>query len=395
MGSLFSPRQAPRLAVQGWLASRLVLIVVALVIVRIHGWTLTETLMRWDVVHFVTVAQHGYTELTQTAFFPGLSLVMALFSVIGIPPLASGMVISLAGSGMAAWALYRLAGRGVGGAVAVLAWSFAPMAVFTFVPYTESPFCALAFWAFYFAKRDRWGIAAVLTGAACLFRVSGLFLIGALGLVALLDQVQPVSAGRESGDFTSGVPDSRPAGHASWARRGTRVAWLGIPAAVLTAYVIYLRIRFGSWTVWFSAQVQGWGRTFDWPWNAFIETLRVANIIGNGGEPAYYMIFRWEAAGFLIGVVVATMCFVKKRIPEGAWVLVQVLAMSFQFWLISLARSMLLWFPLFTLIGDIGAGEVPARLNLARRIVLAGLILAEFISMVWWATRFFTGVWAG
>ena len=369
--TLFSPGQAPRLAVQGWLTSRLVLLVVMLIMVWLNDWSVSEAIMRWDVNHFITLADHGYTQLTQTAFFPGLPLVMAFFSLIGVPPIASGMVISLVGSGMTAWALYRLADGGVRGAVAVLAWSFAPMAVFTFVPYTESPFCALAFWAFYFAKRDRWGIAATLTAIACLFRVSGLFLIGALGLVALVGFKR----------YT-------------WAKLLKRVAWLGIPTAVLAAYIIYLRVVFGSWTVWFSAQVEGWGRNFNWPWNAFVETLHVADILSGYGYGTYQM-FRWEVAAFLIGIAVSVICFARKKIPEGGWVLVQVLALSSQVWLISIARSMLLWFPLFTLIGDIGGGEISWRSNLIRRIGVSALLAGEFFAMLWWAIRFFNGAWAG
>ena len=368
--TLFSPRQAPRLAVQGWITSRLVLLVVLLMMVWLNDWSVAEALHRWDVNHFITIADHGYAELTQAAFFPGLPLVMAFFSLFGIPPIASGTLIALVSSALASWGLYRLSGGGIGGTVAVLAWSFAPMAVFTFVGYTEAPFCALAFWAFWYAKRDRWGIAAGLTAAACLFRVSGLFLIGALGLVALCWS------------------------HYTVKRLLQRVAWLGIPTAALGAYVIYLRIVFGSWTVWFSAQVQGWGRNFDWPWDAFIETLHVADIVGSYGYSTYQM-FRWEVAAFLIGLAVSVVCFVRKKIPEGGWVLVQVLALSSQVWLISVARSMLLWFPVFTLIGDIGYAEVSPRANLVRRVGLLSLLGFELIAMVWWAIRFFEGAWAG
>jgi len=392
--TFFSVRQAPRLAVQGWLASRLILLVVLLVMVRLKDWSLAEALHRWDVNHFVTLADHGYTELTQSAFFPGLPLVMAFFSLFGIPPIASGTVIAVVSSGIAAWGLYKLADGSVKGTVAVLAWSFAPMAVFTFVPYTESPFCALAFWAFVYAKRDRWGIAAGLAAGACLFRVSGLFLIGALGLVAIFwPHVRSSAASStRTREHTMRHVVSGPSN--TWSRFFGRVVWLAIPTAVLGAYAIYLRIVFGSWTAWFSAQVQGWGRSFGWPWDAFIETLHVANIVGDYGYSTYAM-FRWEVAAFLIGLAVAVICFVKKQIPEGGWVLVQVLALSSQVWLISVARSMLLWFPVFTLIGDIGDGEVSVSANTARRIGLSALLVFEVCAMIWWATRFFNGAWAG
>jgi len=367
--SLFSAQRAPHLALQGWLASRLVLLVTLVVLVGAHGWTLTEALVRWDVQRFMSVAEYGYDELIQTAFFPGLPLVMTGFSLIGIPPLVTGVLFSLAGSAMAALALYKLAGDPIPGAVAVLIWSFAPMAVFTVVPYSEAGFAAFAFWAFLYAKRDRWAIAACLAGAACLFRVSGLFLIGALGLLALLGSAPTLK------------------------RRVVRLAWLGIPTAVLAAYVIYLRVRFGSWTVWFSAQGQGWGRHFDWPWNAFIETLHVAGIVGTGYST--YMMFRWEVVAFLIGLAVSVWCLVKKKIPEGGYVLVQVVALSCQVWLISIARAMLLWFPMFTLIGSIGDGVHSHTQNTVRRVGLVGLLFVECVAMVWWAARFFSGEWAG
>jgi len=372
---LFSPSQAPRLAVQGWLTSRLVLLVVLLVLVWLNDWSVAEAVERWDVNHFLAIADHGYpdptdSDLTPTAFFPGLPLVMAFFALFGIPAVASGTLLALVGSGMAAWALYRLAGGGVKGTVAVWAWSFAPMAVFTVVPYTESPFCALAFWSFHFAKRDRWVFAALLAAGASTFRVSGLFLIGALGLVALF-----------------GFSDT-------WKRLFKRVVWLAIPTAVIAAYAIYLRIRYDSWTMWFSAQAQGWGRTFDWPWNAFLATLPVARLWGDSGFGTYQM-FRWEVVAFLIGLAISVVCFVRKKIPEGGWVLVQVLALSSQVWLISIARSMLLWFPVFTMIGDIGGGEVSPNANAARRVGLSAFLVFEFLAMIWWASRFFTGAWAG
>ena len=84
-------------------------------------------------------------------------------------------MLSLAGSAVAAAALLRL-----GGPWAAVAWLFAPTAVFTVVPYTESLFCAAAFWAWERARADRWAAAAMLAAAACTLRVSGLFLVGAL-----------------------------------------------------------------------------------------------------------------------------------------------------------------------------------------------------------------------
>lgn len=350
--------------------SRLVLLLTLLILAQTTGRPVGGLLLRWDVVHFVGVSQSGYTSLTETAFFPGLPLLMAAFRVVGVPALASGTILALIGSGMAAWGLYRLAGGSVQGTVAVWAWSFAPMAVFTFVPYTEALFCACAFWSFVFARQDRWAKAGLLAGAACLFRVSGLFLIGALGLVAL-----------------AGFRPAR------IKRVIVRIAWLGIPTAVLVAYAAYLKLAFGSWTTWFTAQAEGWDRGFNWPGEAIQQTLYAAGL--TGPVMVYSVLFRWELLAFCLGLVVVVLLFIRRKIPEAGWVGIQIVAFSFQIWLISVARAILLWFPVFTLVGEIGRGEQTAVPNYLRRAGVIVLLISEGCFMVWWALRFFNGAWAG
>jgi len=368
--ALFSAAQAPRLAIQGFVASRLILLLVALIMVWLNGWSLADPLSRWDASHFMGISRDGYTTLTEAAYFPGVPMLMAALHLIGLPAVISGMLISLAGSALAAWALYRLAGGSLRGTIAVLAWSFAPMAVFTFVPYTEAAFCAAAFWAFWFAKRDRWGTAAALAAFACTTRVSGLFLIGALGLVALV-----------------GI------GGSPWRDRLRRVAWLGMPVAVLAAYAVFLRLRFGSWTIWFQAQVEGWGRRFDWPWNALATTLRVAGIT-EPSDTGWAAMFRWELAVWLVGLAVAVFLLVRRKWPEGAWIGVQVVVMSCQVWLISVTRALLLWFPVFTLIGAFAARGPAGVPVLVRRAGFLLFFVMEAAAMVWWAVLFFAGAWA-
>ena len=370
-GELFPPHQAARFAVQGWLASRLVLLITVLILIWTQKWRVIEPFSHWDAVHFMLIARRGYTLVTEAAFFPGLPMLMAAFKFIGIPFVVTGVLLSLVGSGMSAWALYRLAGGSIRGAVAVLAWSFAPMAVFTFVPYTESIFCAFALWAFWFAKRNRWAWAGALAGAACLFRVSGLFLIGALGLIALV-----------------GIANS------TWKKRMLRIAWLGIPMAVLAAYMVFLRVRFGSWTVWFEAQIKGWGRSFHWPWEAFVTTMQAAGWFGSTPQVSSIM-FSWEMVAFAVGIAVTVWCFVRKKIPEGGWVGIQVLALSCQVWFISMTRSVLLWFPLFLWVSAASMRTLPRWKNDLRRGLLITLLGLEMLCMIWWADRFFCGAWAG
>src|SRR4029453_10352820 len=182
-GRTWSTSSPGRTVVQAWLASRGMIFAVALVLALVEHRTLSNLVSNWDVQHFANLAAGGYLaepDGTLMAFFPGWPAILWLFDQLGVPVAISGVIISAACSAVAAVALYRLGGRW--GAVA---WLFAPTAVFTVVPYTESLFCALAFWAWERARADQWLAATLLTTLACTVRISGLFLVGALLVIII------------------------------------------------------------------------------------------------------------------------------------------------------------------------------------------------------------------
>ena len=157
-----------RVVVQAWIASRGLIAAVALIIAIVDHRSLTDLVSNWDVQHFVRLAEGGYfaePDNILMAFFPGLPVLLWLFAELGAPMVVSGVMISTLCSAVAAAALYRL-----GGPWAAVAWLFAPTAVFTTVPYTESLFCAAAFWAWERARSDRWLAAALLVSIACTVR---------------------------------------------------------------------------------------------------------------------------------------------------------------------------------------------------------------------------------
>ncbi|MGI3779664.1 MAG: hypothetical protein ACRYG2_02715, partial [Janthinobacterium lividum] len=148
-------RDGARLVVQAWLASRGLIALVALILAVTTHRSVTDMVSNWDVQHFARLAEGGYwadSDGTLMAFFPGFPGLLSLGLAVGVPVAVTGVVVSLACSGVAAGALARL-----GGPAAAVAWLFAPTAVFTVVPYTESMFCAAAFWAWERARADRWG----------------------------------------------------------------------------------------------------------------------------------------------------------------------------------------------------------------------------------------------
>jgi hypothetical protein len=368
-----------RIVIQAWLASRGMIVGVALVLAVVQGQSITNMVSNWDVQHFSKLAAEGYLadpDGTLMAFFPGLPAIFWLFEQLGVPVAITGVVLSLACSAFAAAALYRL-----GGPWAAVAWLFAPTAVFTVVPYTESLFCAAAFWAWERARSDRWLAAAALTAVACTLRVSGLFLIGAL-LVMIITEKDPAAA------------------------KLRRAALMLIPAAVMMAFGTYLYALTGSWTAWYSAQTTGWVRELTWPWQSFLNTIPATLPGAYANHPWWAAVFRGEMISMAVGVGVTVWCIVvslrARKHPnepdrpmwgEASWVGVQILAFSMSYWFFSVNRATLLWFPLWIMLGRWVAG--PTRLSPpVHRVLVGAAFLVEIVLMLWWSWLFFTGHWA-
>jgi Gpi18-like mannosyltransferase len=368
-----------RIVIQAWLASRGMIAAVALVLPVVQHRSLTSLVNNWDVQHFSKLAADGYfadPNGTLMAFFPGLPVILWLFSQLGVPVAITGVVLSLVCSAFAAAALYRL-----GGPWAAVAWLFAPTAVFTVVPYTESLFCAAAFWAWERARSDRWLAAAVLTAVACTLRVSGLFLICAL-LVMIITGRKPAAV------------------------KLRRAALMLIPASVIMAFATYLYVLTSSWTAWYHAQTRGWVRELTWPWESFLNTIPAILPGAYPNHPWWSAVFRGEMISMAVGVGVIIWCIVvslrARRSPNGAdrtmwgeatWVGLQVLAFSMSYWFFSVNRATLLWFPLWIMLGRWVAG--PSRVSRpAHRLLLAAAFTVEIVLMLWWSWLFFTGHWA-
>jgi hypothetical protein len=366
-----------RVVVQAWLASRGMIFTVALVLAVVQHRTLPNMVSNWDVQHFGNLAAGGYLaepDGTLMAFFPGWPTILWLFDQLGVPVAISGVIISTACSAVAAAALYRL-----GGQWAAVAWLFAPTAVFTVVPYTESLFCAVAFWAWERARANRWLAATLFTALACTVRVSGLFLIGAL-LVMII--TSPTSA----------------------ASKLRRAALMLIPAAMIMAFATYLYAVTGTWTAWYRAQSTGWVRQLTWPWDSFLNTIPAILPGAYADHPWWAAVFRGEMISMAVGIGVTIWCIVvsiRARRSRGresghtmwgeaSWVGVQVLAFSLSYWFFSVNRATLLWFPLWIMIGRwVEGGSRPLH-----RVLVAAAFIVEIVLMLWWSWLFFTGHWA-
>lgn len=319
---------------------------------------------QWDFHHYWGIALYGYggepTGVPNEAFFPGLPSLLWLGNQIGIRPVVAGLLISFVAGAIATVALGRLGdlegGPGTGTRT-VLLWLLAPSAVFLAAPYTESLFLGLAIPAWLAARRGRWAAAGVLAAAACTVRVSGVFLVFALLVEWATARDRRTLAG---------------------------LGWLLLAAVPLAAWMTYLRFLTGDWLAWLHAQQEEWNRSFTMPWEAFLNTWNAA--FGGQMSPEFAVMFRAEIVVWLLGLAGTILLLSWRRWGEAAWVGIQVAAFGTSYWLFSVPRASLLWWPLWIVL---------ATVTLRRpRWLVAYLVISVPLAILW-AAAYLTGRWAG
>lgn len=325
--------------------------------------------LQWDVWHFKAIAEFGYNNgepsgAPLAAFFPGLPVLMHLGDRLGLGYVGGGVVVSLIASAAAGLALARLAQYEFPqlkelGPKAALFWFTAPVGVFLAAPYTEALFCAFAFPGWLAARQGRWARAAIFVALASTVRVSGIFL--AVALVV---------------EFVT-----------SKKRDWLAIPWLVLPAVPVLGFMAYLKQIHGSWFAWQDAQEKGWAREFTWPWVSLKHTVEAATTGHFAGDRAdWTWMFRAELVTLFVGLLLIIWLLWRRSWGEAAWVGSTVAAFVTSYWVYSLTRATLLWWPLW-----IGLAVLAHRKPWLGRLYLAVAIPLAAI----WAAAFFTGRWSG
>ena len=147
----------------------------------------TDVWARWDSVHFLRIAEHGYTS-TEASFYPLYpGLVGAFGRVLGGHYVLAGIAVSLAAALGAFVLLERLAEPRLGAPGArrtVLYLALFPTALFLQAVYSESLFLFLCLAAFVVAERGWFAGAGAVAGLAILTRPVGIALLPPLVLLA-------------------------------------------------------------------------------------------------------------------------------------------------------------------------------------------------------------------
>jgi hypothetical protein len=382
--------------IRAFLLSRAIVIVSgaagALAVPRRLGWTRFDPLhvsdrlgavgnvlaapsIRWDSIHYLAIAGHGYAAAADTAFFPMYPLLIrALGAVIGSAPVA-GVVISAISLTVALALLHRLTELELGRRAAdatVMLLALSPLSFFFTAVYTESLFLALSLGAVYAGRRGRWAVAGALAGLAAVTRVPGVLLVVPLALMCLTQHRRP----------------------------GWRLGWLALAPAALACYLGYLAARgFGA----LAPLVQQTGAQHQHQMGGPIETLlsavraAAAGIHSLGAGPVYEPSiggpFTVGAESILLlgvlALAVAALVAVFQRLPlaYGAYACAALLVST---WspvggqpLKSVDRYTLTIFPLWM---AAGAWISERRLTRATFLVCAGLL-------AFWTFQFATWAW--
>jgi hypothetical protein len=355
-----------RAALTAWLATRVGVLLVALVAGRVlvrgdlqdpflDRWT------QWDVDHLIDIARYGYggdpakpPDAGLPAFFPGFPLLLRAVHFVVPDWRLAALLITFVAGGIAVVALTRLGDQEYAAGVgirSVLALLLCPVAVFLFAGYTEALFLACALPAWLLARQGRWDLAAMCGFAAGLTRITGLFLAVALVVEFLLSS-----------------------------RKWDQAPWLVVPFLGPAGYALYQWRRTDDWFAWQHAQEQGWGRTLVPPWEALQTTWGAAF----GTHNQFTVAFRIELFAALVGVALTVWLLVRRKWPEFIYVGLQVTALLTSAFYLSIGRSTLLWWPLWLAIGALGVRHPKtyvAFLALSTPLLAAQIVL--FTSGAW------------
>jgi hypothetical protein len=156
------------------------------------GWhNALGALERQDALWFLRIADAGYRpDDGSAAFFPLYPLlVRAATALTGGRSLLAALLVSNAAFLAALIVLYALTTLERSEAQArttIVLVAIFPTSLFFLAPYSESTFLLLSVAAFWFARRDRWALAALASALAAMTRSIGIVLLPALLVEAVL-----------------------------------------------------------------------------------------------------------------------------------------------------------------------------------------------------------------
>lgn len=311
-----------------------------------------QSLSNWDGGHYLGIAEKGYSEKFQYAFFPLYPLVIKAFYQVTHNYLLAAVLISAMATFLGLQLLYKLIAMDFNKKIAqnsVLAFLFFPASFFLLTAYSEGLFFFLTVAAFYFLRQNKLFWATL---AAAL--VSATRLIGLAVVAGLLVEV--------------GI------------RQGfNRKNWYLIFAPLgFFIYCIFLYTQTGD-PFYFITAENHWQRTLVVPGIGFWEALK--GVASNGFiNSAPNVVFDLAFAIFGVGFAVRSFRFLPASF--AVYSLVSVGIPLFTPTLSSMPRFLLPVFPIFVLMTLIKNQYINLALQMIS-LLLLGVFTVLFINGYW------------
>ncbi|MFZ1217675.1 MAG: hypothetical protein WAO00_00200 [Chthoniobacterales bacterium] len=315
---------------------------------------------RWDAVHYLRLAENGYTAKGDgrfsIVFYPLYPWLVRAVAFICQSYFGAALLVSGAASICAALLLRRLAELDQPEKVARLTVWFLlifPTAYFLHIAYSESLFLALVLGCLLAARSRSWAMAGVLGALACATRVNGLLLVPTLFVEAFLQY--------------------RATRRIDW-----RWLWIGV-AGLGTASYLFLNYRVTGDPFAFSKIMEvNWYKRFNTPWVGIRDVwLRIPHF--NLTEGLLEFVF------IVFSFLCTVWCWIKLRPTYAVWMTLNWLLINSTSYVVSVPRYCLTLFPIFILFARFAA----------RRPLAGGILSAiSLLLLALFAMKFAHGTWA-
>ncbi len=323
-----------------------------------------EIWRRWDAIHYLNLAQNGYTNIGESrfliVFFPLYPALVFIFNSIIKNYLLSAFLVSGAASLALALSFKELVRQEFNNKIAKLAVLFLfifPTSYFLHIPYTESLFLFLVVSSFLFARKRMWVIAGITAALACFTRVNGLILIPALIFESWDEYLETKKLNKK---------------------------WLGLLLAPFgfIGYLILNHIVTKNSFTFLVYQREHWYRYFRVPWEGIRETvIRLNNL-----KVIDAQLYGWHELAFvLIGFFAIVLGWKYLRPSYKVWMILNWLLFVSTSFVLSVPRYTLTLFPIFILMA---VASVKYRWLQFLFIAWSLLYLSFFVSLFakgWWA----------
>ncbi|MBU1000767.1 hypothetical protein KKE78_05245 [Patescibacteria group bacterium] len=306
----------------------------------------------WDGGHYLGIAETGYSEKFQYAFFPLYPVAIKILNLVTHNYLSAGVLVSMTSTFLGLHLLYILVKKDFDKKIAertVLAFLFFPTSFFLLTVYSEGLFFFLAVLTFYFLRQKKlfWAVVAAIFVSAT--RLVGLAVAAGLMIEVIVTQ--------------------------GFSRKNWYILFAPLG---LVIYCIYLYQQTGD-PLYFITAENHWQRIIAFPGVGFWETIRQ---ITDGGFVKPNINFFRDLIFAIFGVGFTIRSFRFLPMSLAIFALVAVVIPLFTPTLSSMPRFLLVVFPLF-IVAALIKNRFISFAYLLFSVMTLGLFASLFINGYW------------